>query len=66
MIKIIFEKKRYLFFLSNNTEFGIDSMFSNQNLYLDQNLSHLHPMFRLHFHCHPPPQIHRAQNHYNN
>jgi hypothetical protein len=23
-------------------------------------------MFRLHFHCHPPPQIHRAQNHYNN
>ena len=34
MIKIIFEKKRYLFFLSNNTEFGIDSMFSNQNLYL--------------------------------
>ena len=23
-------------------------------------------MFRLHFHCHPPPKIHRAQNHYNN
>jgi hypothetical protein len=23
-------------------------------------------MFRLHFHCHPSPQIHRGQNHYNN
>jgi hypothetical protein len=35
-----------------------------QNLYLDQKQCHLQPMFRLHFHCHPPPQIHRAQNHY--